>query len=74
MRPGDEYPFPGGKIVAVPAHHPGGRNSIKANHDGDALGYVVYTPTKRIYYSGDTEYFQGMFDIVSTLLTMVGLA
>ena len=59
MRPGDEYPFPGGTIVAVPAHHPGGRLSLKARADGRAIGYVVQTSAQTIYYTGDTEYFSG---------------
>ena len=63
MKPGDEYEFAGGKIVAVPAHHPGGRNSFRANHDGDALGYVIHTSSQTIYYSGDTAYFPGLSDI-----------
>lgn len=63
MKPGDEYEFAGGRIVAVPAHHPGGRNSFRANHDGDALGYVIHTSSQTIYYSGDTAYFPGLHDI-----------
>ena len=63
MSPGDEYEFPGGNIVAVPAHHPGGRNSFRAGHDGDALGYVIRTSSRTIYYSGDTEHFPGLYDI-----------
>lgn len=59
MRPGDEYPFRGGSIVAVPAHHPGGRLSLKARSDGRAIGYVIRTARETIYYTGDTEYFSG---------------
>lgn len=59
MRPGDVYPFPGGSVVAVTADHPGERWSRKASTDGGALGYVIRTPSKTIYYSGDTEYFDG---------------
>lgn len=60
VRAGDEFRFPGGKIVAVPAHHPGGRYSRKPRSDGGALGYVIVTPSTTIYYSGDTEYFPGI--------------
>ena len=63
MRPGDEYVFSRGTVIAVAAHHPGGRNSLKARHDGRALGYVIRTPQRTIYYSGDTEYFEGFADV-----------
>lgn len=65
MRPGDEYKFPGGTIVAVAAHHPGGRLSLKARSDGRALGYVIRGPKITVYYSGDTEYFPGIATIGS---------
>ncbi len=60
MRPGDEFAFPGGTIVAVAAHHPGGRMSLKARSDGRALGYIIRGPKITVYYSGDTEYFPGI--------------
>jgi L-ascorbate metabolism protein UlaG (beta-lactamase superfamily) len=63
MRPGAEFPIPGGVIVAVAALHPGGRNSLKARSDGRALGYVIETPRCTIYYSGDTEYFPGLAEV-----------
>jgi len=59
MRPGDQYPFPGGTITAVAAHHPGHRLSLKARSDGRAIGYVIRTRDATIYYTGDTEYFSG---------------
>ena len=59
MRPGDEYHFPGGSVIAVPAYHPGRRWSRKARADGGALGYVIRTRKGTIYYSGDTDYFDG---------------
>jgi len=65
MRPGDEYPFRGGSIIAVPAHHPGGRLSLKARSDGRAIGYVIRTPSETIYYTGDTEYFSGFEKIAA---------
>jgi L-ascorbate metabolism protein UlaG (beta-lactamase superfamily) len=55
MRPGDEVAFPQGTIVAVPAHHPGGRRSMNAEADGRALGYVIRTPHGSIYVTGDTD-------------------
>ena len=63
MKPGDSCTFHGGSIVAVPAFHPGGRNSLKARADGRALGFIIRTPTQTLYYSGDTEYFPGLYDI-----------
>jgi L-ascorbate metabolism protein UlaG (beta-lactamase superfamily) len=63
MRPGMEASFPGGSIVAVASHHPGGRHSLKARADGGALGYVIRTSSSTIYYSGDTEYFSGFSTI-----------
>ncbi len=65
MRPGDELIFPGGAIVAVTAHHAGGRHSLKARSDGRALGYIIRGPRTTIYYSGDTEYFPGIAAIGS---------
>ncbi|HEU4724494.1 MAG TPA: MBL fold metallo-hydrolase [Candidatus Eisenbacteria bacterium] len=63
MAPGDEFAIPGGSIVAVAAHHPGGRHSLRARADGRAVGYVIRTPYATIYYSGDTEYFDGFADV-----------
>lgn len=66
MAPGDSYPFPGGTIVAVPALHPEGRNSLAANSDGGALGYVIITPARTLYYTGDTSYFDGFKAVAAT--------
>jgi L-ascorbate metabolism protein UlaG (beta-lactamase superfamily) len=60
MRPGDEYPFPGGSVTAVLADHPGGRWSTTPRADGGALGYVIRSSKLTIYYSGDTRYFDGI--------------
>jgi L-ascorbate metabolism protein UlaG (beta-lactamase superfamily) len=59
MRPGDCYDFAGGAIIAVAAHHPGGRNSLSAAPAGDALGFVIETPERTIYYTGDSDYWSG---------------
>lgn len=66
MRPGDVYDFPGGKIVAVAAHHPGYRYSLKARSDGRALGYIIITPEQTVFYSGDSEYFEGFKQVGRT--------
>jgi len=63
MRPGDVVSFPGGSVTAVMANHPGGRWQRRARLDGGALGYVIRTPKRTLYYSGDTEYFTG-FDSI----------
>src|SRR5512143_2151253 len=63
MHPGDVYEFPGGSVVAVVADHPGGRWSTTPHADGGALGYVIRTAQRTIYYSGDTEYFDGFAKI-----------
>ena len=59
MRPGDCYDFEGGAIIAVAAHHPGGRNSLIMEQAGDALGFVIETGERTIYYTGDSDYFAG---------------
>jgi L-ascorbate metabolism protein UlaG (beta-lactamase superfamily) len=46
-------------VTAVAAYHMGGRWGISAASDGRALGYVVETPFASIYYSGDTNLFEG---------------
>lgn len=59
MRPWEVYRFEGGAVVAIPAHHPGGRSSLNAEADGGALGYVIHAPGFTLYYSGDSDYFEG---------------
>ncbi|MBD3298737.1 MAG: hypothetical protein GF341_08790 [candidate division Zixibacteria bacterium] len=66
MKPGDSCVYPGGSIIAVNALHPGGRNSLKVRNDGGAIGYIVRTPGSTLYYSGDTEYFDGLTTIGHT--------
>jgi L-ascorbate metabolism protein UlaG (beta-lactamase superfamily) len=66
MEPGEEYAFPGGTIIAVPAKHPGSRWSLDSEPDGRALGFVIRTPAVTLYYSGDSDYFSGFADIGRT--------
>lgn len=66
LTPGDSFTFQGGTITAVPALHPGGRNSLVAGADGRALGFIIRTPEITLYYSGDTDYFDGFRDIGKT--------
>lgn len=65
MNPGDIYEFKDGQIIAVAVHHPGYRYSLKARSDGRALGYIIRTKDQTIFYSGDTEYFDGFKEIGS---------
>jgi L-ascorbate metabolism protein UlaG (beta-lactamase superfamily) len=66
MRPGDAFAIPGGRVIAVAADHPGGRNSKDAAADGRALGYVVETSYGNIYYSGDTRFSSGFEEVART--------
>ncbi|UCE02837.1 MAG: MBL fold metallo-hydrolase [Candidatus Latescibacterota bacterium] len=66
MRPGDTYEFPGGRIIAVTADHPGERWAVVPVPDGRALGFIIETPQDTIYYSGDTEYFSGFKEVAAT--------
>lgn len=66
MKPGDVHEFSGGRIIAVDAHHPGGRRSLNAEADGRALGYVIETPRVTIYYSGDSDPFPGFKQVGDT--------
>ena len=63
MRPGDTYEYTHGKVVAVPADHPGKRYALRKGGAGDAIGFVITTPYGNVYYTGDTGYFEGMVDI-----------
>ena len=64
MEPGDVYVFPHGEVHAVAAEHPAGRYSMFGDPEhGGTIGFVIVTPYGKIYYSGDTGYFDGMTDI-----------
>ncbi len=63
MRPGDSFEYPGGKVVAVVAKHAGSRYGVRSLTDGSALGFVIYTPYSTVYYSGDTNLFEGLDDV-----------
>jgi L-ascorbate metabolism protein UlaG (beta-lactamase superfamily) len=66
MKPGDEFALPAGKITAVVAKHPGGRWGMRASTDGGALGYVIETPAVTMFYSGDTNFFDGFEQVGQT--------
>ncbi|HEX6789773.1 MAG TPA: MBL fold metallo-hydrolase [Candidatus Krumholzibacteria bacterium] len=63
MRPGDEHVVDGVRFIAVAVHHAGGRMSVTASADGDALGWVVVTPAATLFYSGDTDYCSTFSDV-----------
>lgn len=63
MRPGDEWTFKGGRIVAVAAYHAGYRYSYSAGADGRALGYIIETGGHTLYYTGDSKYFEGFREV-----------
>jgi L-ascorbate metabolism protein UlaG (beta-lactamase superfamily) len=66
LRPGDRYDFAGGAIIAVAAHHPSGRNALSIDQVGDALGFVIETLERTIYYTGDSDYFAGFAEVGRT--------
>lgn len=50
-------------ITAVPTRHPGGRYALRDRENAGAVGYVIRAPGRTIYYSGDTELFDGLAEI-----------
>jgi len=63
LAPGEHYDYPGGRITAVAALHMGGRWGIRGRADGRALGWVIETPYGTVYYSGDSNYFDGFAEV-----------
>jgi L-ascorbate metabolism protein UlaG (beta-lactamase superfamily) len=62
VRPWEVVRIPGGAVVAVPALHPGGRAGLEVDADltGGALGYIIHTVGLTLYFTGDTNYWDGM--------------
>ena len=56
----EETAVHGVTVTAVPARHPGGRYVLKPGKGGPAVGYVLRGSGRTVYYSGDTEYFDGL--------------
>jgi len=56
MAPGEEFRLGEIRFIPVAVMHPGGRRSLHRAMDGNALGWVVITPSTTIFYSGDTDY------------------
>jgi L-ascorbate metabolism protein UlaG (beta-lactamase superfamily) len=74
MRPWEAYGFEHVTVTAVPALHPGGKNSMSADDDGGAIGFVIRTRDWTVYYTGDTEYFEGLKRIGETFTPDLVLA
>ena len=66
MKPGEAYLYPGGRVIAVAAHHGGGRWGLRGKADGRALGWVIETPRGTVFCSGDTNYFEGFAEVGNT--------
>jgi L-ascorbate metabolism protein UlaG (beta-lactamase superfamily) len=63
MAPGESHAFPGGRVIALAAHHMGDRYGLGAASDGRALAFVIETPKATIYYSGDTNMYAGFSEV-----------
>gem|GEM_PF-1732470 len=63
LAPGEEYAFPGGRVVAVMAKHAGTKYGIRSRTDGGAMGYVICTQYATVYFSGDTNLFDGIYEV-----------
>jgi L-ascorbate metabolism protein UlaG (beta-lactamase superfamily) len=48
------------------AQHAGTRYGVRSQTDGGALGFVIYTPYRTLYYSGDTNLFRGIEEVGKT--------
>jgi L-ascorbate metabolism protein UlaG (beta-lactamase superfamily) len=68
LRAGDEVPFAGGRVTAVPAVHDGRRSPL--HREVDALGFVVERGP-RVYFAGDTDTFAGMAELAPLDLALL---
>jgi L-ascorbate metabolism protein UlaG (beta-lactamase superfamily) len=59
---GRSLPFEDLEIIAVPARHSGARGPLGRRRRG-AVGYVVRTQGRTVYFAGDTGYFSGFAEI-----------
>jgi L-ascorbate metabolism protein UlaG (beta-lactamase superfamily) len=60
---GDEVRLGAVGVTATPAEHSSARMTIRST---PSLGYVV-SGTRRIYFAGDTDLFEGMADLAGSL-------
>jgi L-ascorbate metabolism protein UlaG (beta-lactamase superfamily) len=60
VEPGDRVPLGPLEVVATPAEHDGRRGPFGV--EAPALGFVV-SGSRRMYYAGDTDLFEGMAEL-----------
>jgi L-ascorbate metabolism protein UlaG (beta-lactamase superfamily) len=60
---GDEVRFGDVSVVATPAEHSSARITIRST---PSLGFVI-SGSRRIYFAGDTDLFEGMADLAGSL-------
>jgi L-ascorbate metabolism protein UlaG (beta-lactamase superfamily) len=63
---GDRVTIGGVEVVAVHAEHDGGRHPLNKT-EADTLGFVIESPTRRVYFAGDTDLFDDMAALAGTL-------
>src|SRR5262245_22164989 len=56
---GEQTSVGGLKITAVPAKHEGGRFPFH-RRDPDPIGFLIESPSRRVYFAGDTDLFDEM--------------
>jgi L-ascorbate metabolism protein UlaG (beta-lactamase superfamily) len=65
LAPGESHSIDGVEITAVEAEHPGGRAAWRSV-GSEAIGFVI-SGTRRAYFAGDTDLFEGMADLAGDL-------
>ena len=58
---GEQIEVDGVAVAAVPAHHDGQRHPLGGTR-AETIGFVIGT-TRRVYFAGDTELFDGMAEL-----------
>jgi L-ascorbate metabolism protein UlaG (beta-lactamase superfamily) len=61
VRAGERVAVGAGTVLAVHADHDGRRTPVHAS--APALGFVVEQAGRRVYFAGDTDWFEGMVDV-----------
>jgi L-ascorbate metabolism protein UlaG (beta-lactamase superfamily) len=61
LDPGEKTRIGTVEVSATDAHHDGRRYPIGPRVE--ALGYVIRTPSRSVYFAGDTDLFDGMADL-----------
>ena len=63
LRPGEAARVGRITVIATRAYHPGGRAGFEPGLSGGALGFVLRTPERTVYVSGDTSWWPGIKEI-----------